>query len=197
MATGKPTQEQWRPIPGYEGYYEVSDHGRVRSLDRTIERSNGQEVRRKGRVLRPGTYVSGHKHVNLHAPERKRKWRVHHLVLLAFVGPMPEGMEVCHNNGNPADNRLENLRYDTHSSNLLDRNDHGTCIYRQRTHCPRGHKLEMPNLVRVAWEKRGHRTCLACQRMSARVSKHPELKGARHRISDEHYAAIMGDNVAF
>lgn len=191
MDTNKPTQEQWRPIPGYEGYYEVSDHGRVRSLDRYVNRFHGQQVLKRGRVLKPGTYVSGHKQVNLHVPGHKRKWRVHHLVMLAFVGPRPDGLEVCHNNGNPADNRLENLRYDTHSSNMLDRNDHGTCIYRQRTHCPRGHKLEMPNLVRSSWEKRGHRNCLACQRTSAWVSSHPEMKSRRQEIADDYYRTIM------
>lgn len=57
---------------------------------------------------------------------RGRKYRVHRLVLEAFVGPCPPGMECCHNNGNPADNRLENLRWDTRSANCLDAVQHGT-----------------------------------------------------------------------
>jgi hypothetical protein len=52
--------------------------------------------------------------------------KVHRLVLEAFVGPCPPGMECCHNDGNPLNNRLDNLRWDTRRSNQLDRNRHGT-----------------------------------------------------------------------
>lgn len=52
--------------------------------------------------------------------------RVSRLILETFVGPCPEGMECCHNNGNPEDNRLENLRWDTRSNNHLDKIKHGT-----------------------------------------------------------------------
>lgn len=57
---------------------------------------------------------------------RKQNIRVHRLVMLVFVGPCPKGMQVCHNNGNPSDNRICNLRYDTCKSNALDRHQHGT-----------------------------------------------------------------------
>jgi len=57
---------------------------------------------------------------------RKKKACVHRLVLLAFIGPCPDGMEACHNNGNPADCRLENLRWDTSAANEADKAKHGT-----------------------------------------------------------------------
>lgn len=192
MGNNQPTQkETWKPIPGWENLYEVSDQGRVRSLDRIYVRASGQTVHNKGKVLSPAKYHCGHLHVNLRAAPRKEKWRVHKLVLMAFVGPCPEGMEVCHNNGNPADNRLENLRYDTHSANLLDRNEHGTCHYRKRTHCPRGHKLEAPNLMRSLYGKNRRRACLACNRASAVISRIPEFEKYRQEIADQKYAEIL------
>ena len=63
---------------------------------------------------------------------RKNEHRVHRLVLETYVGPCPEGMEACHNNGNRQDNRLENLRWDTRSNNRYDAVQHGTlCIGEQ------------------------------------------------------------------
>lgn len=187
--------EQWKPIPGFEQYYEVSDHGRVRSFDRVGTRGNGVTYRRKGRMMKQSPYSAGHLMVRLSVNANQRLWRVHRLVMLAFVGSCPEGMEVCHENGDPTDNRLGNLRYDTHSSNMLDRNEHGTCHYRKKTHCPRGHLLNMPNLVAGKW-KIGHRTCLSCNRTSARVSTNPELRSNWQSIADSYYSEIMAHAAA-
>jgi hypothetical protein len=100
-------KEQWKPIPGYEGQYEVSDQGRVKSFRRNSE----------GRLLRPGRMQAGHVSVSL---GRCNSHCVHKLVLLAFVGPAPEGCECLHANGDPADNRLVNLRWGTRSENNVD-----------------------------------------------------------------------------
>lgn len=118
--------EIWKDIPGYEGRYQVSDQGRVRSCDRAIEfpaYTTGSGVYRgaskrvfKGRVLKPGRVKSGHLSLPLGRPLIGRM--VHQLVLLAFVGPCPAGHEVLHLNHDPADNRLSNLRYGTRSENL-------------------------------------------------------------------------------
>jgi len=56
-------------------------------------------------------------------------WFVSHVILTTFVGPRPKGMEACHNNGNHSDNRVENLRWDTHENNLHDMAKHGTLQY--------------------------------------------------------------------
>jgi hypothetical protein len=85
--------------------YEVSDQGRVKSYRRYPE----------GRLLRPGCMSGGHVSVSL---GRKNSLCVHALVLLAFVGPPPEKHECRHLNGNPSDNRLENLRWGTRSENI-------------------------------------------------------------------------------
>ena len=108
--------EVWKDIPGYEGAYQVSSLGRVRSLDRQVVTKTGVVRNMPGKVLSPGRY-DGHMAVVL---GRKNFHPVHHLVALAFFGPRPEGMQVCHTNGDPKDNRVENLRYDTPHENSVD-----------------------------------------------------------------------------
>lgn len=110
---------------GWEAYYEVSNLGRVRSCARVIVRANGWPYAVQERILR--ARVGEHDvRVALRRPGRNKTCRVHRLVLEAFVGPCPEGMEGCHNNGDPHDNRVENLRWDTHSANMADMIVHGT-----------------------------------------------------------------------
>lgn len=136
--------EVWKDIPGYEGTYQVSSLGRVRSLDRVVKGKchfTGElfDRRIKGRVLRPGKYCkAGHVSVTLGRNTTGRP--VHDLVMLAFVGPTPEGKEVCHNNGDPTDNRLCNLRYDTRRENILD-------VYRKPN--GRWRKLSVDDVIKI------------------------------------------------
>lgn len=116
--------EIWKDIPGYEGRYQASTEGQIRSLDRYVKGKchyTGNEFDRKikGRILRPGQFCkSGHISVVLgHGAVGSP---VHQLIMLTFVGKPPEGMEVLHINGNPKDNRLSNLRYGTRTENILD-----------------------------------------------------------------------------
>lgn len=101
--------EQWRPVVGYEGLYEVSDQGRIWS-----HISN--------RYLKLSIANTGYHQVNL----KNSIKHVHRLVLEAFVGPCPESHEGCHANGNRIDNRLCNLRWDTRKGNMSDAIKHGT-----------------------------------------------------------------------
>lgn len=122
--------ERWLPVPGYEGAYEVSDLGRVRSLDRVVQQGTRwggvMDRRMDGRVLRPGTGRAGELFVSLQLGGDIKLRRIHALVLEAFTGPCPDGMEVCHNNGRNTDNTWTNLRYDTHANNCADKIAHGT-----------------------------------------------------------------------
>jgi hypothetical protein len=112
--------ELWQPIEGYEGLYEVSDQGRVRSLDRlkTFQGRWGTTTNRiKGRVLRPSKTLSGRWQVNLSKDNQPWVVGVHTLVALTFLGPRPKGFDIDHVNGNPIDNRVCNLEYVTHQEN--------------------------------------------------------------------------------
>lgn len=160
MADTQPTYTQteiWKPIPGYEGRYEVSNQGRVRSLDRTVPGKDGRVTFFKGRELQPWVSNGGHLVVGL---GRNRREYVHRLVLFAFVGPCPAGMEACHINDCPADNRVVNLRWDTRSENGLDRRRNGINTIANKTHCKHGHEFTPEN---THIRPNGSRLCKACR----------------------------------
>ena len=116
------TEEIWKQIPGYEGRYQASTFGQIRSVDRSITQIGrwGKPVTRnlRGKILRPGTSNSGHLSVVLGHGEHGSQ--VHQLVLLTFKGPCPHGLEIRHLNGIPSDNFLENIIYGTRRENILD-----------------------------------------------------------------------------
>lgn len=125
--------EIWKSVEGWEGFYEVSNQGRVRSLSRTItvSTSRGSTFSRDltGRILKTEHANNPYSVVGFDYPGQKRETHaVHRLVAHIFIGPCPEGLEVCHYNGNGQDNRVENLRYDTCLSNHKDKYRHGTVI---------------------------------------------------------------------
>lgn len=113
--------EEWRPVVGYEGFYEVSNMGRVRSVPRTVMHSRNGPMKLNSRVLRPNTHPAGHRMVDLRRDGESYMAKVHRLVLEAFAGPAPDGYDGCHNDGDPNNNRAENLRWDTHGGNMRDR----------------------------------------------------------------------------
>ena len=136
--------EIWKDIPGYEGAYRVSSSGRIWSSRYSRELKSYTDKDRAGRVR-----------VSL----KGKTFKVHTLVALAFLGPRPEGMEVCHNNGNPRDNRVENLRYDTHSENAKDIARHGRHHNANKTSCVNGHLFTTQNTVVY----NGYRECRTCR----------------------------------
>lgn len=182
-------EEVWAPVSGHP-FNEASTLGRIRSLPHVAACSNGRNSRYPGRVLRPYAKESGHLYVTLLSPRLRRM--VHQLVLETFVGPAPEGMEACHNDGNPANNWVSNLRWDTHSGNMMDRRRHGTDHMASRIKCPWGHRLAAPNLA-PSHLKRNHRACLACGRASGNQTW-MRAKGIQidfQAVSDGHYAEIL------
>ncbi len=126
--------ENWRPISGFPDY-QVSDLGQVRSLPRICDRGyssmgSSGPLRVGGRELsgRPARRKDNDWYVVVCLRENKKRCYayVHRLVLTAFVGPCPEGMEGCHNDGDRTNNKLENLRWDTRGNNIRDAVRHGT-----------------------------------------------------------------------
>ena len=114
--------EIWKDIPGYEGRYQASTYGRIRSVDHRVRVvAHGAEATRlvKGRVLRPGRYCKAG-HVSVVLGHGAPGSPVHQLIALTFLGPVPDGCEVCHNDGNPSNNAIHNLRYDSRSENIKD-----------------------------------------------------------------------------
>jgi hypothetical protein len=106
--------EVWRPVPGWEQFYRVSNLGRVYSLHQT------------GRMVGCGLNDAGYYTVELRDHGVSGHALVHRLVLTAFVGPPPDDYHGCHCNGVSTDNRISNLRWDTALSNIADKVLHGT-----------------------------------------------------------------------
>lgn len=142
--------EEWRPIPGWDGY-EVSSLGRVLSHRRA-----------KSRLLRLSRSPKGYLRAGLYDGERYRRGprtiAVHRLVMLAFVGPCPVGKEVRHLDGNPGHNTLSNLTYGTHAENVADSIAHGTHIS-LAPRCRLGHQLAGTNLL---YDEDGVASCGKC-----------------------------------
>lgn len=117
---------EWRAVPRYEGIYEVSDAGWVRSVDRVVHFADGRVRQYRGQVLADYNDGNGYPKVTLKNKDRGARVHVHVLLAAAFIGPRPDGQEVCHNDGKPANCTRTNLRYDTPVGNYADRFLHGT-----------------------------------------------------------------------
>lgn len=130
--------EHWLAVPGWADLYEVSSHGRVRSRDRisTFVRHDGCQVTRRlrGRILRQSCHErrGGYPCVGLHRDGVQITVFVHRLVCEAFHGPNPGAMDVAHRDGNPRNNRSDNLRWATRRQNMDDTIAHGTRAWGER-----------------------------------------------------------------
>lgn len=142
---------EWMDVPGYEGYYQVSRSGQVRSLPRVVQRGR-KTVRVRGRTLRAVTMKQGHASVQLCRGGTPQRFLVHRLVALAFIGPAPEGKPlVLHGKGGVSDNSVENLRWGTYQENTDDSIRDGTADFwghsnRPKLACPQNHPYTGDNL---------------------------------------------------
>jgi hypothetical protein len=167
------TTERWLPVVGYEGLYEVSDFGLIRSIPRFVRYgTRGHTVR--GRILAQTSMQGGYFGVNLSRDGHAVVRSVGVLVLTAFVGPKPPGLECCHFNDRQSDNSLTNLRWDTRSANAQDNVRNGNHPNARKTHCPRNHAYTPENTI----VRRGRRHCRACKRELDRRRGHPERNKA-------------------
>lgn len=162
---------KWLPVVGFEELYEVSEFGTVRSLPRVTRIGHGKTRILSGREIKPYRLKrSGHVAINLVPKEGAkyiRRTYAHHLVLEAFVGPRPEGMYGCHNDGDPSNNHVSNLRWDSPSENMHDRVRHGNHPYADRELCNYGHPLDGVWFHADGTFKQ--RYCKTCNRKRARA----------------------------
>ncbi|WP_407951385.1 NUMOD4 domain-containing protein [Pararhizobium qamdonense] len=117
---------EWRDIPGYEGYYRVSEEGHVKSCSRVIMRSTGAPQTVRERILRPAPGTDEYPSVSLSIDGKLQSRRVHLLVAEAFLGPAPANQEVRHRDGDRSNPRLDNLLHGTRVENMEDAREHGT-----------------------------------------------------------------------
>lgn len=191
------SRERWLPIPGYEGLYEVSNHGQVRSLDRMVKTRSGSCTLRRGRTLKPMLFNNGYLMVALkRTDEKKRQVGIHTLVLTTFTGDRPPDAVGCHNDGDAMNNRLENLRWDTQAGNIQDSVRQGTHRNTRKSSCDRGHLLAKPNLRSNRSSPHGRGTCLSCVR--TRERKRSLIRAGLdvgsfnfQAVADAYYAEIM------
>lgn len=107
-------EEIWMPVPGFAGLYEVSNFGRIRTI-------------KTGKIKKPTIdKKDGRPSVLLWKENKYKLRRIGRIVLRAFCGDPKAGEECCHNDGNPLNNHIDNLRWDTASNNQKDRVKHGT-----------------------------------------------------------------------
>ena len=127
-------EEEWRPVVGYEGLYEVSSFGQVRSVDRVVtinyrEGQPGGKMRRyKSRIKKQSQDPRGYTYVHLSKNNKAKNGYVHSLVAEAFIGPRPEGMHVCHGPAGPGCPAIWNVSYGTPEDNHKDRVRDGTDV---------------------------------------------------------------------
>lgn len=121
-------KELWKDIPGYEGRYQASTEGRIRSVDHveSCVPKDGKKPytrTRKGQVLKACPGSNGYLYVGLRkeqSVENSTFCPVFHLIAKTFLGERPKGANICHADGDKSNNRLENLRYDTNRENHID-----------------------------------------------------------------------------
>lgn len=166
---------EWRDIVCYEGRYQVSDEGQVRSLI-------------SDKVLKAHPDRRGYLGVSLYSGGRNTRKRkpIHVLVAESFVGPRPESLDVCHIDGDKTNNHATNLRYGTRSENIMDAVRHGTHHQGSKSHCKRGHQLG------IRAERR--EGCRACARASSTVRYQAYLADRIDEVADIHYKNILGEN---
>lgn len=163
----------WRPVPGWEQFYEVSDDGQVRSFDYVKVGGKGSRQLIPAGPVSTWVTPNGYTAVSLYRRGRRRVASVHALVCEAFIGPRPDGHEVRHLDGDPSNNVLANLTYGTPRENALDTIRHGNHRKVAITHCPEGHEYSAGNTLR---RKNGHRVCRECNRR--RCAEYYERKKA-------------------
>lgn len=187
--------EEYRPVVGYEDSYEVSNTGKVRSVDRID--SLGRIW--KGRELRPNRVKEGHLQACFSQDGKRKNLLVHRLVVETFRGEIAEGLVVRHITDVPDQNWLPLLEIGTPKENTADKVQNGRCYLTEvkgsKTKCPRGHDITSPLNIPPSKLEKGERECLACNRAKnynrdnklGLAGDSPEFRD----LADEYYRATL------
>lgn len=139
-----PTQTEYRQVSEFP-VYRVGTDG---SVQRWRKKPNGDGC--YWRPLAPQRHSCGYLMVHFYGNTKRYPRYVHRLILEAFVGPCPPGMEACHLNGDRTDNRVENLRWDTRTNNHADKKIHGTLAEGSRIGNSKLHESNIEPIRRLA-----------------------------------------------
>ena len=169
-------EETWKDIPDYP-YHQASNLGRIRSKTRIAKRLGRGGIENdmliKSRIMKQHPLkVKTPKNptaLTLRLKNKSGKWDTvyaHHIVLSAFVGPKPDGFECCHFDGDPFNNKLENLRWGTPKENRADAIRHGTHYYFKPKCGEKNPRSKLTNkqiieIMRSPWGKRGIGSAMA------------------------------------
>lgn len=159
----------WKPIAGFDGY-EISDSGEVRCWN--SQNGKGEKLD-EPRLLKPSKFAGKpYMRVTLSRNGERCQRRLHHLVLEAFVGPCPDGMEACHGLAGAEDNSLANLRWDTHQANMDDQTAHGTRV--------RGEKVSRARITEE--QARQIKAALAVETGYGSMTRVAEMVGVPYKV---------------
>lgn len=163
---------EWRPVLGYEGLYEVSAAGQVRRVGRAartgVGRGGGARI---GRILKDQPYRNGYRTAQLWKQGQCYAFGVHQLVAGAFIGPCPAGQEVNHKDGVKSNNSSDNLEYVTRSGNM----EHAYAI-----------GLRSPKIHQMVVARRKPRLTVTCDCGCGAQLETPDPKGRPRRFVSGH-----------
>lgn len=164
----------WREIPGFDGAYEVSDNGRIRTVH-----AHPKGRTPAGHVMKPRLHENGYLNVGLRRGKRRVVVGVHRLVATAFHGEPQPGWEARHLDGDKTNNAASNLRWGTHSDNVRDSVAAGTHYShgRAKTVCKNGHEFSPENTRHFESNGEMRRECRACRlEISRRARRRAALR---------------------
>lgn len=134
--------EEWRPVVGLEGWYDVSDLGRIR-------RSRPGKGTVVGTIIKPTTSTSDRLQVSLTKDGKHKTYPVHRLVAAAFIGPCPSDKEINHIDYNHKNNAVENLEYVTRRENMAHSYQHGHALTAVRGSASPNTKLTEADVIAI------------------------------------------------
>ena len=138
--------EYWSDIPNYEGYYQVSNHGNVRSLNRSVVQQNGRKQFIKGKTIKPHLTNKGYFKVHLWRDGKKISRSIHRLVAMAFLANSLNKPQVNHINGCKTDNNLCNLEWNTQSEQQIHAYQNGLQARGEKHHYA---KLSLEEVIQI------------------------------------------------